>query len=127
MEFIEEKYVAGKTVLIDKATKDKYLYLGSAGLVHFISEDNMFDKACSMNYTTQQLEEMFTIEGTGLDVPLERRVYDFVPVLVRDSDEGEWKERKLIVVIPNAEYPYITNYQSKKGETFAIYKQAKFL
>ena len=109
MEITKEQLIEGKTVLIRKADKSQRLYLGNVGLVYFISLDN-FKQSSGSSYTIEELNTIYFIEQEqSLTVPLERKVYDFVPVYVKDYEKEEWKERKLIAVLPNALFPYHTD------------------
>lgn len=106
--FTEKDLVAGETVLVWKEDQRKVLYLGSAGLVHFLSEDNEFKAGGGSYFTIDDLNKYFTIEQPKSNaVPLEKKVYDFVPVIVRDCDEAVWRrDTSLIAVVPESEYPY---------------------
>lgn len=112
--FAEKDLIAGDTVLIWKRNQRKVLYLGSAGLAHFISEDDAFKAAREFKtgrhfyFTIEDLNNFFTIEQPESKVvPLEKKVYDFVPVRCRDNDNELWKsDTSLIAVVPDAEYPY---------------------
>lgn len=105
--FTEKDLIAGKTVLVSKAyEKEKVKYLGNAGLIHFVSHTNGYSNA-GMYYTIEQLNNSFTIEKPkSRVVPLEKKVYDFVPVRVRDNEDSEWENAFLIAVIPNTDFPY---------------------
>ena len=110
--FTEKDLIAGETVLVLKEDKKEVLYLGSAGLVHFVSRTNDFKIAGGLYYTIEELNKYFTIEQPKSNaVPLEKKVYDFVPVRCRDNDNELWKSYpSLIAVVPDAEYPYkVTN------------------
>jgi hypothetical protein len=111
MEITKEKLIEGKTVLLSKNNpENKRLYLGNVGLVYFASMIGKFIESSPYYYTIQELNEKFIIEQEqSLTVPLERKVYDFVPVYVKDYEKEEWKERKLIAVLPNALFPYHTD------------------
>ncbi len=103
--FTEKDLVAGETVLVWKEDQRKVLYLGSAGLVHFVSEDNEFKAGGSSYFTIDDLNKYFTIEQPKSNaVPLEKKVYDFVPV--RCKYRQHWVNCYLIAVVPDAEYPY---------------------
>lgn len=40
-------------------------------------------------------------------VPLERKVYDFVPVRVRDNEDGDWLDAELYACLGNTnQFPY---------------------
>lgn len=124
--FTEKDLVAGETVLVWKESDVKVLYLGSAGLAHFISEDDDFKKAGDCNFTIEDLNKHFTIEQPKSNaVPLEKKVYDFVPVRCRDNDNELWKSYpSLIAVVPDAEYPY--KVLSSSG-VFVTFKKCEFL
>ena len=96
--FTEKDLVAGETVLVEKINDVKCLYLGSAGLVNFISEDDDFKKAGDCNFTIKQPKSNA--------VPLEKKVYDFVPVRCRDNDKSEWENYKLVAVVDNRRNGY---------------------
>ena len=103
--FTEKDLVAGETVLRWKESNTKVLYLGCAGLVHFISEDNAFKTAGDSNYRIEELNNCFTIEQPKSKVvPLEKKVYDFVPV--RCKYREHWVNCYLIAVVPDSSYPY---------------------
>jgi len=100
--FTEKDLVAGETVLTWKEDKRKVLYLGSAGLVHFISRDDEFKKSSGCYFTIDDLNEFLTIEQPKSNaVPLEKKVYDFVPVRCRDDDNSEWENFRLVAVADN--------------------------
>lgn len=124
--FTEKDLVAGETVLVWKEDKRKVLYLGSAGLAHFLSGDNEFEIGSDYVYTIEELNKYFTIEQQKSNaVPLEKKVYDFVPVRCRDNDDYVWQRDKLlIVVIPDSEYPY--KVISSCG-SLVTFKQCEFL
>jgi hypothetical protein len=124
--FTEKDLIAGETVLTWKEDKRKVLYLGSAGLVHFISRDNEFKKSSGCYFTIDDLNEFLTIEQPKSNtVPLEKKVYDFVPVRCRDDDGNVWhRDNLLIAVVPNAEYPY--KVLSNLG-SLVPYKQCEFI
>ena len=106
--FTEKDLIAGETVLVSKNDpSDKRLYLGSAGLVYFISATNKY-KLTGGFYTIEELNESFTIEQPKSKVvPLEKKVYDFVPVRASNDEKYEWQNAFLIAVVPEAKYPYI--------------------
>jgi len=107
--FTEKDLIAGETVLTWKEDKRKVLYLGSAGLVHFISRDGNFKKSSGCYFTIDDLNEFLTIEQPKSNaVPLEKKVYDFVPVRCRDNDKSEWNNFKLVAVCDynKGGYPY---------------------
>ena len=123
--FTEKDLVAGETVLVWKESNAKALYLGCAGLVHFVSEDDEFNKAGDSNFAIEDLNKYFTIKQPKSNaVPLEKKVYDFVPVRCRDNDDRDWENRELVLVSPENPYPYrvINNH----GETSG-FKQCEFL
>ncbi len=124
--FTEKDLIAGETVLVWKESDVKVLYLGSAGLVHFISRDDEFKKSSGYVYTIEDLNKLFTIEQPKTNaVPLEKKVYDFVPVRCRDNDDNVWqRDNLLIAVVPDAEYPYkvLSNWGSLNH-----FKQCEFL
>jgi len=123
--FTEKDLVAGETVLVWKESDVKVLYLGSAGLVNFISEDDDFKKAGDCNFTIEDLNKLFTIEQPKTNaVPLEKKVYDFVPVRVRDYEACNWEDKELILVSPDALYPY--RVYDSLGRTTG-FKQCEFL
>ena len=124
--FTEKDLVAGETVLEEKKNDVKFLYLGNAGLVHFVSRTNYFKAAGGSYYTIEELNKYFNIEQPKSNtVPLEKKVYDFVPVRCRDNDNELWKSYpSLIAVVPDAEYPY--KVLSSSG-IFVTFKQCEFL
>ena len=121
--FTEKDLVAGETVLVWKEDKKEVLYLGRAGLAHFVSGDNEFKIGSDYVYTIEELNKYFTIEQPKSNpVPLENKVYDFVPVRCRNGEH--WVNCYLIAVVPDAEYPYkvITSDVGNDG-----FKQCEFL
>ena len=123
--FTEKDLVAGETVLVWKEDQRKVLYLGSARLVHFVSEDNEFKAGGSSYFTIDDLNKYFTIEQPKSNaVPLEKKVYDFVPVRVRDYYDQSWQIRELVLVSPENSLPYrvINNEGGTTG-----FKQCEFL
>ena len=106
----KEDLISGETILVSKThNTSKVLYLGGIGLVHFVSMTNSY-KESSCHYTIEELEELYTIEQPqSKSVPLEKKVYDFVPVRVKDSDNEDWRDFgcKLIAVI-ECKFPYVT-------------------
>ena len=125
--FTEKDLVAGETVLTWKEDKRKVLYLGSAGLVHFISRDDKFKKSSGCYFTIDDLNEFLTIEQPKSNaVPLEKKVYEFIPVRCRDNDNELWKSYpSLIAVVPDAEYPY--KVITGDGGKSSFFKQCEFL
>ena len=123
--FTEKDLIAGETVLVFKDTPaHKRLYLGNAGLVHFISATNKY-KLTGGYYTIEELNESFTIEQPKSKVvPLEKKVYNFVPVRVRDKEDNEWKNAFLIAVTPLTDFPFKT--VNKNGQS-AAYRYCEFL
>ena len=124
--FTEKDLVAGETVLVWKQVERKVLYLGRAGLAHFVSADNEFKIGRATYFTIDYMNECFTIEQPKSNaVPLEKKVYDFVPVRCRDNDNELWKsDPSLIAVVPDAEYPY--KVLSSSG-VLVTFKQCEFL
>ena len=107
--FTEKDLIPGETVLVRKGSDVKVLYLGSAGLAHFISQDNEFKIGYDSIYTIEAINKYFTIEQPKSNaVPLEKKVYDFVPVRCRDNDKSEWNNFKLVAVCDynKGGYPY---------------------
>ena len=95
MEITKEQLIEGKTVLIRKADKSQRLYLGNVGLVYFISLDN-FKQSSGSPYTIEELNTIYFIEQEqSLTVPLERKLYDFVPVYVKDLKKKNGKKENL--------------------------------
>ena len=100
--FTEKDLVAGETVLVSNHNGKRVLYLGRAGLAHFISQDDEFKKANEFYNTIEDLNSFFTIEQPKSNaVPLEKKVYDFVPVRCRDNDKSEWENYRLVAVADN--------------------------
>ena len=124
--FTEKDLVAGETVLVWEDSDVKVLYLGSAGLVHFVSAYNEFKIANNSNFTIEELNKHFTIEQPKSKVvPLEKKVYDFVPVRCRDNDDDVWqRDNLLIAVVPDAEYPY--KVLSSWG-SLIVFKKCEFI
>lgn len=63
----------------------------------------------------------------GEDVPLENKVYDFIPVMVRDHEDDEWEERELIAVVADKLNPYITSLGDTGSSIAGMWKYAKFI
>ena len=125
--FTEKDLVAGETVLVWKEDQRKVLYLGSAGLAHFISEDDAFKKANEFYYTIEDLNSFFTIEQPKSNaVPRESKVYDFVPVRCRDNDDDVWKNFRLVAVVGNKinRYPYTVIDEDNSS---FVFRQCEFL
>lgn len=103
--FTEKDLIEGETVLVSKAyEKEKVKYLGNAGLIHFVSHTNEYSNA-GMCYTIEQLNNSFTIEQPKSRViPMEKKVYDFVPV--RCNDYEDLVNCYLIAVYPSSDFPY---------------------
>lgn len=108
--FTEKDLIAGETVLVSKyIPTNKKLYLGSAGLVHFVSNTNNFECANNNNFRIQELNQLYTIEQPKSKVvPLEKKVYDFVPVRCRDDEDDKWKEAFLIAVVLSPSFSFKT-------------------
>lgn len=117
--FTEKDLKAGETVLVSKyIPTNKKLYLGSAGLVHFVSNTNNFECANNNNFRIQELNQFYTIEQPKSKVvPLEKKVYDFVPVRVRDSENHKWWNAFLIAVVPDEEYPFFVITESNNYDS----------
>jgi len=125
--FTEKDLVAGETVLTWKESDVKVLYLGSAGLVNFISEDDDFKKAGDCNFTIEDLNKYLTIEQPKSNaVPLEKKVYDFVPVRCRCNDISEWENYKLVTVIDYKKYGYPYIVIDEDGFPF-VFRYCEFL
>ena len=121
--FTEKDLVAGETVLVWKDSDANVLYLGCAGLAHFVSAYNEFKIANNSNFTIEELNKHFTIDQPKSKVvPLEKKVYDFVPVICRNRED--WVNCYLIAVYPDSSYPYkvITSDGGNDG-----FKQCEFL
>ena len=123
--FTEKDLIAGETVLVSKDNPtDKRLYLGNAGFVHFISVINKYEEV-GICFTIKDIIKHFDIEQPKSKVvPLEKKVYDFVPVRVRNMVSVNWENRFLIAVIPGAEYPFKTVDEDGDINT---YKYCEFL
>lgn len=124
--FTEKDLIAGETVLVWKQAGNYVLYLGRAGRAHFVSGDNEFKTGSDFNFTIEDLNKHFNIEQPKSNaVPLEKKVYNFVPVRCRDNEDDAWQHNvSLIAVVPDAEYPYkvLSNWGS-----LVPYKQCEFL
>ena len=125
--FTEKYLVAGETVLVWKESDVKVLYLGNAGLVHFVSRTNDFKIAGGLYYTIEELNKYFTIKQPKSNaVPLEKKVYDFVPVRCRDDDNSEWENYKLVTVIDYKKYGYPYIVMDEDGNTI-FFRYCEFL
>lgn len=103
--FTEKDLKAGETVLVRKIDNRRALYLGNAGLVHFVSNKIDFECANNNNFRIQELNQFFTIEQPKSKVvPMEKKVYDFVPV--RCNDYEDLVNCYLIAVYPSSSFPY---------------------
>ena len=124
----KEDLIAGKTILVSKKSNSiKNMYLGCADLVHFISYDNNFTSVCVSTFLIEELESHWTIEQPqSKAVPLEKKVYDFVPVRCKDADEDKWGDEniKLIAVRQHEFFPYVT---IKNECAVVTYKQCEFI
>ena len=107
--FTEKDLIAGETVLVFKGNPaHKRLYLGNAGLVHFASVTNKY-KLTGGFYTIEELNELYSIEQPKSKVvPLEKKVYDFVPVKVRDNENHKWGNVFLIAVVQGVDFHFKT-------------------
>ena len=123
--FTEKDLIAGETVLVSKdKTCHKRLYLGCSGLVHFISACNEYEFAGPF-YTIKELNKWYTIEQPkSKAVPLEKKVYDFVPVRVRNNEINIWKNAFLIAVTPLTDFPFKT--VNENGQSTS-YRYCEFL
>jgi len=125
--FTEKDLIAGGTVLVLKEDKKEVLYLGSAGLVHFVSRTNDFKIAGGLYYTIEELNKYFTIKQPKSNaVPLEKKVYDFVPVICRDDDKSEWENYKLVSVIEKNSNGYPYTVIDEDGFAF-VFRYCEFL
>ncbi len=125
--FTEKDLIAGETVLVSNYNGKRVLYLGSAGLVHFISQSGNFKKTVDSNYTIEELNKYFTIEQPKSNaVPLEKKVYDFVPVRCRDNEQSEWENYKLVSVIEKNSNGYPYTVIDEDGNTF-VFRYCEFL
>ena len=123
--FTEKDLVAGETVLVFKEAGNNVLYLGRTGLAHFVSRDNDFKKGTDCVYTIEELNKYFNIEQPKSNaVPLEKKVYDFVPVRCRDNDNHVWRSFRLVAVIENNEYPYTV--VNEDGDAY-VFRYCEFL
>jgi len=110
MEITKEMLIANETVLVTKKS-DKYkcLYLGCVPNlnVHFTSEYEDYN-AVGLTITLEEINENYIIkQPESKIVPLERKVYDFVPVRVRDTKDVDWMKAELIACIPyETDFPY---------------------
>ena len=126
--FTEKDLVAGETVLVWKeGKKDVLLYLGSAGLAHFVSGDNEFKTGSDYVYTIEELNKYFNIEQPKSNaVPLVKKVYDFVPVRCRDNEQSEWKNYKLVSVVEKNKYGYPYTVIDEEENSF-VFRYCEFL
>jgi len=125
--FTEKDLIAGETVLVRKGSDVKVLYLGSAGLAHFISQDNEFKIGYDSIYTIEAINKYFTIEQPKSNaVPLEKKVYDFVPVRCRHNDISEWGNYKLVAVSDYKKYGYPYIVIDEDGFPF-VFRYCEFL
>jgi len=123
--FTEKDLIPGETVLVSNVNNSRVLYLGSAGLAHFMSQYDDFKTGDDCIYTIEDLNKYFNIEQPKSNaVPLEKKVYDFVPVRVRDYKDQSWQIRELVLVSPENSLPYrvINNEGGTTG-----FKQCEFL
>ena len=129
----KEDLIAGETILVGKNGNGyKRLYLGNSGLVHFVSYESKTGGYCSVGdnpYRIEELEEYYTIEQPKSKVvPLEKKVYDFVPVRVRDYDGNDWEEEKFRLVAvasnDNTDYPFIV---IEEGNECSQWRQCEFI
>jgi len=126
MEITKEMLIANETVLVTKKS-DKYkcLYLGCVPNlnIHFVSVPNKYKEAYSF-YTIEEINQMFTIkQPESKVVPLERKVYDFVPVRVRDSEDESWGNAKLIACLYGLNHPYFVILEDFPSQ----YKYCEFI
>jgi hypothetical protein len=125
--FTEKDLVAGETVLVWNAyEKDKVKYLGKAGLIHFVSHTNKYSNA-GIYYTIEELNKYFNIEQPKSNaVPLEKKVYDFVPVRCRDNDNSEWVNFILVAVCDYNKGGYPYTVIDEDGYSF-VFRYCEFL
>ena len=126
--FTEKDLIAGETVLVWKeGKKDVLLYLGSAGLAHFVSGDNEFKTGSDYVYTIEELNKYFNIEQPKSNaVPLVKKVYDFVPVRCRDYDKSEWGNFRLVAVCDYNKGGYPYTVIDEDGYSF-VFRYCEFL
>ena len=125
--FTEKDLIAGETVLVWKESDVKVLYLGNAGLVHFVSRTNDFKIAGGLYYTIEELNKYFTIKQPKSNaVPLEKKVYDFVPVRCRDNDKSEWENFRLVAVCDYNKGGYPYTVIDEDGYSF-VFRYCEFL
>ena len=125
--FTEKDLIVGATVLVRKIDNRRALYLGNVGLVHFVSNTIDFECANNNNFTIQELNEWYIIEQPKSKVvPLEKKVYDFVPVRCRDNDNDVWKDFRLVAVVGNKinRYPYTV---IDEEENSFVFRYCEFL
>lgn len=126
MEITKEMLIANETVLVTKKS-DKYkcLYLGCVPNlnVHFTSEYEDYN-AVGLTITIEEINENYIIkQPESKIVPLERKVYDFVPVRVRDSEDESWGNAKLIACLYGLNHPYFVILEDFPSQ----YKYCEFI
>ena len=126
MEITKEALIAGETILVDKINiANKRLYLGNSGLIYFVSRENDFKQASGAIFTIGSLQKHFNIEEPKSKVvPLELKIYDFIPVRYRDSEIDDWSNGKLVFVNPKNPFPFCI---LTKCESTVIYKYCEFI
>ncbi len=125
--FTEKDLVAGETVLVSNDNGKRVLYLGSAGLAHFITYLNEFKIAGGLYYTIEELNKYFAIgQPKSNAVPLEKKVYDFVPVRCRDNDNSEWVNFILVAVCDYNKGGYPYTVIDEDGYSF-VFRYCEFL
>jgi len=125
MEITKEMLIANETVLVHKITSNEYLYLGCIENVniYFISYTNRFKEAGDY-YTLEEINKNYKIkQPESKVVPLERKVYDFVPVRVRDSEDESWENAKLIACLYGLNHPYFVILEDFPSQ----YKYCEFI
>ena len=110
MEITKEMLIANETILAARVSdKDECLYLGNVPNcnVYFTSQFNNYNMI-GETLTLERINKKYKIkQPESKVVPLEKKVYDFVPVRVRDTKDVDWMKAELIACIPyETDFPY---------------------
>jgi hypothetical protein len=125
-EITKEDLIVNETVLIHKDSKTKATLIDCGvygNIFHLYSNENKFISTLSL----AEINKYFTLEEKPSKVvPFETKVYDFVPVKVRDDDNKEWCfNYKLIAVRREKDsLPYIV---INEYGVVNIFEQAEFI